>query len=906
MRKNLCVVCLKNPSDAVRGKLRRYLYELRANVFCGTISSGVREILWKKIKETNTNALIVYSSQSEQGFTYESTTKDTAGFEDFDGLLLPYIRSDGISVSDLYAKPSKKLIDHLMEAGVVAEALMRYGIGAPAIETMSERFTIPKDELISSIAWLCALHDIGKAHPGFQKSLAEAGSDAADACVKLMLAGNILPEDEKIRHERYSTEILRDWLVKSGFPAKGAAIYSDLILFHHQGKRTTRKISEGMPPKTEPGRWEAWVCVQQELIERISERWVFSEKLFSITGQSGINGFTYLILSIMVTTDWIVSGSRWEEIRRETTDLDTAAERFIQNNHLAHISIKDRLQNASWASVFSFDRNQLQEAVYGQKAEHSRLMLIESPCGCGKTEAALIAAIRQYGFKGGIYFAAPTTSTAKGLAKRMHDLAIKAGFDIPIPELDSSMVWSNDDMSRIPKELWTSKTRHQGLYPFAVGTVDQILKSVLSFRYSCIGLLGLSDKVVVIDEIHAYDAYMLKELETLIRWCRFFKVPVVLLSATLPTKTKKILFKAAGYSGTEISDAYPLVSTVEEKELTETEIAMPGRKIPVAVQRVKDIEETMMWEAKAFAEGCLALIAPTVDTAFHLYRRLQRETTDGEVFLYHGRDTIRHKAGKIEKLLKYCGKDRSGRPKKLIVVATSIIEQSLDVDFDKMITALAPDDLLIQRMGRLWRHSDIGTVREHSTISEPFVILCPEKYGNLGRIYEKNILSATEEVLQGLSGIDTIADVRRLIDAVYDNTEIESEFGKQIAAGRHVIESPTKDVVITTKGTDDAYHRFDPLIPKTRDESYPSETICILPELKEEYTYDEMQQIMQKNVISSVSLSRLKDFEAQRVDTGIKWLEDIAVFTAKDLCVDNGEYCMILTEDGLEFVKNTD
>ena len=905
MKRNLCTICLKNPSEEVRGKLRRYLYELRPNVFSGTISLRVRELLWEKIKEAGTDAFIVHSDQTEQGFTYKSTYQDLSGFEDLDGILLPFHHKTGIDVSDLYAKPSKKLIDHLMDAGEVSEALMRYGIGAPAIEVMSERFSIPKEDLIQSISWLCAVHDIGKAHPGFQKSLAESGSsDAADACMKLTLGGYILPEDEKIRHERYSAEIIRNYFLEEGYPSAGAKVYSDILLYHHQGKTEDRKICEGVFCYHPDGdRWKDWRVVHKEILGRVSDHWTFSDKMFSIVGHAGINGFTYLILSIMVTTDWVVSGAIWAAtLQANNYDIKSSARRFVEDHYLTHISIKDRFLDISWKGIFSFERNKLQEELYQADIEDSQLMLIECPCGYGKTEAALTAAIKLCKNKGGIYFAAPTTSTAKGLTKRLQKLAEKAGLDIPIPELDSSMIWSDDDMSRIPKELWTSKTRHQGLYPFAVGTVDQILKSVLEFRYSCIGLLGLSDKVVIIDEVHAYDAYMLKELECLVHWCRFLHVPIILLSATLPTKTKKILFKAAGCGNANISKAHPLVSLISNKMLIEKPIDMPGRIIPVSVVRTKDTEEYMIQEAVNFQKGCLALIQSTVDNAFCLYRRLQEEITDGIVLLYHGRDTVDHKTKKVKELLRLCGKDRSFRPEKLIVVATSIIEQSLDVDFDKMITVLAPDDLLIQRMGRVWRHPDAGTIREHMIILDPFVIVCPEKYDSLGRIYEKNILSATEEVLQGLTQINTVSDIRDLIDTVYDNAVIESEISKRIDASRHTIDGPAKDVAIITKGTDDAYQHFNPVIPRTRDESYPAQTICILPELKEEYSYEEMRQIMQNNVVPSVSTYKIEPFEKQKVETNIRWFDDIAVYISRDLCIDNGENVMRLTEDGLEFI----
>ncbi len=900
MKRNLCVLIYSNPEDETRGKTRRYLNELKPNVFAGRISRTVRDLLWKNIENNNIKAYMVYPDNNEQGFSYKSTM-DNDVFSDFDGILLPSKENSFINISDLYAKPSKQLIDHLLEAGYMAEGLLTYGIGSPFVKAMSERFDIPKEDIIQSICFLCALHDIGKAHPGFQKYLAEKGEgEASEAFIKLSLNGYIVPEDEHIRHERYSAEIVKDYLLDNGFSNTTADVFSSVIIYHHQGKSKTHKVNEDTYCFDKGNeRWTIWENTHKEIIDVISKHWTFSDKFESIIKENGINGFTYMILSIMVTSDWIVSGSKWDEINKGVLPVKDVVYQFLKDNYLLNIPLSDRFEGFKWETAFDFDRNKLQDIIYNSDRSFKQLTLIECPCGYGKTEAAIIAAIMYGVMKNGIYFAAPTTGTAKGLAKRIQEIAEKAGLDINIPELDSSMIWSDDDVNKILKELWTGMTRHHSLYPFAVGTVDQILKSILSFRYSCIGTLGLSGKAVIIDEVHAYDAYMLEELKQLIYWCRFLNVPVILLSATLPTKTKKELFKAAGYKGNEISNAYPLVSYVCEDKLIEKPIDVDGRELPVSFKHTDNIETDMYNEALSFNKGCLALIQPTVDDAFRLYRQLKKDITDGEVVLYIGRDTIEHKTEKVDKLLDLCGKDRNHRPDKLIIVATSIIEQSLDIDVDKMVTSVAPVDLLIQRMGRIWRHSDIGTVREKEKITDPFIILDPEKYRNLGRIYDKSVLSETEKVLNGITKINTVNDIRKLIDDVYDNADIEDEYIKKMSVGRNVLSSPVKNIIIITKRSEDAYNRFNPLIPHTRDDSYPSETICILTELKDDYTYEEMKKIMKNNVISSVGAYKLEEFEP--VETNIKWFKDIKVYVSPDLTIKGLTKQMILTEDGLEF-----
>ena len=103
LKKNLCVLLYKNPSDEVRGKTRRYLYEVKPNVFVGTVSPMVIETLWKIISEQNIDATIIYSDKNEQGFTSMST-HDSSVFADFDGILLPTSSKNILKFSNVFAK----------------------------------------------------------------------------------------------------------------------------------------------------------------------------------------------------------------------------------------------------------------------------------------------------------------------------------------------------------------------------------------------------------------------------------------------------------------------------------------------------------------------------------------------------------------------------------------------------------------------------------------------------------------------------------------------------------------------------------------------------------------------------------------------------------------------------------
>ena len=237
----------------------------------------------------------------------------------------------------------------------------------------------------------------------------------------------------------------------------------------------------------------------------------------------------------------------------------------------------------------------------------------------------------------------------------------------------------------------------------------------------------------------------------------------------------------------------------------------------------------------------------------------------------------------------------------MIVVATSIIEQSLDVDFDYMFTAIAPIDLLIQRLGRVHRHSDIGTIREHTKIDYPFTVVIPNNYGNIKRIYDEEILERTKNAIKEIGFIDTVESVRNLIDTVYNNYRPQGDRISAINASRNILSDPTKQSAIETEP--DNYAAFNTKMPQTREESYPTIDVIILNEqLPENYTFSDIRNIMLNNKVSSVPVYKNRHFLINHVETGIDYFDGCSVYISENLCVvgDDGTL-MKLTDDGLRF-----
>jgi CRISPR-associated endonuclease/helicase Cas3 len=288
----------------------------------------------------------------------------------------------------------------------------------------------------------------------------------------------------------------------------------------------------------------------------------------------------------------------------------------------------------------------------------------------------------------------------------------------------------SDDPSEITASAfcadWIARSNKQAfLAQMGAGTVDQALLAILPARHQALRLWGLVDKVLVIDEAHAYDAYMNKELETLLGFHAALGGSVIVLSATLPALKRHALIDAfrKGLGSEEpwssCKSAYPLVTIAAVRSVEEHPISLrESLAREVAVRRIGDLTEAHAAVFEAACKGAaVALIRNTVDEAVASHAELA-SAFDGETLLFHARFAMTDRLAIEERVL-----EKFGRAPKIarrgILVATQVIEQSLDLDFDLIVTDLAPIDLLIQRAGRLWRHMDQRPESARPRISEP-------------------------------------------------------------------------------------------------------------------------------------------------------------------------------------------
>lgn len=456
-------------------------------------------------------------------------------------------------------------------------------------------------------------------------------------------------------------------------------------------------------------------------------------------------------------------------------------------------------------------------AVPFGEAEGPEIAVVEAPMGLGKTEIALFLAAQalRHGTASGLYAALPTQATSNALYKRVEDVArrLKGDEDLALVLAHGAKNYFGDyralrertsrsfyDRSRRaergdpapPSEVvapsWVQPSKRALLAPLGLGTVDQALLGAMGVKHGFVRLFGLARKVVTLDEVHAYDVYMGALLEHLLAWLGALGAKVILLSATLPGGLRRRLLTAYGAAEPPNSDFYPqLLHGVGQKPISVLPDPAPeaARQTCVTVEAVEAPGDAgartaagVAWCREKVAQGgCIAWIRNTVREAQAAYEALRASGVD--VDLLHARFARYDRNRKEEALLERFGPPapvNPERPAARVVVATQVIEQSVDVDFDAMLSDLAPIDLLLQRAGRLHRHDRPGHRHGHDT---PVLgVLMPDAdarrrlgFGNSVYVYDADTLARSASLVLEHRTWELPAACRTLVAALYDQDE---------------------------------------------------------------------------------------------------------------------------------------
>ncbi len=684
------------------------------------------------------------------------------------------------------------LICHMADVAAVALAIWDRVLPSAARELLAERLGLDKDAARQWVAFTAGCHDLGKATRQFQGK----DRDHAQRLGPLGLRASTSQDPgHGLRTAGFLARALRDLRVPSALASQ-----LGLIAGGHHGRflicdEMTHLSDAALQERGMP----AWNQARKELMEDF--RSLF--RLDKVPRGELAPDAALLLAGLISVSDWI--GSIEERFAYAPHGPNDLAEYFNQAQQIAlRVIEEDRWlpQQVSRAGGFSQlfpalrDPRPLQRAVEELDPDFCPpgLVIIEAPMGEGKTEAALYLAHQweAAGFRG-MYVALPTQATANQLHGRVRhfleqrdrnaNLVLAHGGAWDQPRLLPSSVHSDEaataDLATVAAAEWFLGRKRALLAPYGVGTVDQALMAVLQVRHVFVRLFGLAAKPVIVDEVHAYDTYMTGLLERLLEWLGALRAPVILLSATLPATRRERLL-AAYRRGAGLMDHAPPAATYPRITWTSPAgsgaqgfAASPRSTRTLELKRIQDdVNELVRELEEALASGgCAAVICNTVRRAQEVCEALATTFEPGrELGLFHARFLEKDRRRIEQECLEQFGPPEFARdrPDRYVLVATQVIEQSLDVDFDVMVTELAPIDLLLQRSGRLQRH-------DRGDRTPVLRILWPEEdedgLPNFSpaqvAVYDPHILLRTWYVLRDCPSIHVPADIDELVNLVY-------------------------------------------------------------------------------------------------------------------------------------------
>jgi CRISPR-associated endonuclease/helicase Cas3 len=533
----------------------------------------------------------------------------------------------------------------------------------------------------------------------------------------------------------------------------------------------------GRPASSEVFGGNAWLTQRIQLIEHL--KLALNEDHFPEVKD---DLHAKLLAGLTTVSDWIGSGKLFDDPSQDWQPLIEQAVNeagFIAPKVITQLSFQD---------VFGFPPRQAQVQLF-EMANQTGVYVLEAPMGMGKTEAALYAAYRllEQNKATGIYFALPTQLTSEKIHERVADFLrkiLEPDSLHTLPLLVHGQAWLKQQMGEdaAPGGAWFSQGKKGILAPFAVGTIDQALMAVLHVKHGFVRTFALAGKVVILDEVHTYDAYTGTVMDELVDALKQLGCTVIILSATLTQARRQKLLK------TKVSsDAYPLISglatgqTLHESPVNITE----SRQVKISIQQDEKIaiEEALK---RAEAGQQVLWIENTVTEAQEKFTLLSARAFGMgiETGLLHSRFTPVHRQQNEERWVTLFGKagwdERQKRGR--ILVGTQVLEQSLDIDADFLVTRLAPTDMILQRLGRLWRHQNPHRqqeAKEEAWVIAPLLdeaIANPEQaFGTSAKVYAPYVLCRTLEVWQQQTKVSLPADIRSLIESTYrERSETEN------------------------------------------------------------------------------------------------------------------------------------
>ena len=721
----------------------------------------------------------------------------------------------------------KPVLHHLMD--VAAVALRWQQLNPTRLEREAALLEASPECLAKTTAFLAGVHDLGKFSRSFQAKVPELWPEQS------LGQSREVPDRP---HWRNTAILLRAEPIAQEFTSLFPNVPYDIppiiaaIAGHH-----------GRPPEgqdevnADPGKARRDQQLREECVDAAHTAFcilwnlINPSPLSSLEKQKQVAQWSWRLSGLVTLADWVGSDSDYFSFQSVDTRLEdywewalTRAKKALVSKGLLAQSPESRPSYDSFAPRAAARPRPMQKlAEEAPLKDGAQLFILEDTTGAGKTEAAIMLAARMMaaGKGEGLYFALPTMATANAMYGRLAGTYLKlfetsASEDLSLvlahgksnlSEAFRAIVNSTDMANGSQNETasafctqWIADNRKKAFYAdVGAGTIDQAFLSILPKKHLTLRQYGLAGRILIVDEAHCFDAYMGEELSALLELHAQNGGSAIVLSATLSLEQRRNMTEAFAkglglrdledLSDQLCSEAYPLLTSVALGSVQEGESGFDSAlRRSVMVERLSDRTTAEIRALSAAKKGAAVLvICNVVDEAIAVHESIANQVDHlDRVHLFHARFAQGDRQDIEEDVLRRFGRDadatdRAGR----ILVATQVVEQSLDLDFDLVISDLAPVDLIIQRAGRMWRHLD-KRPPESRPMERPYIfVVSPDPdqvedqnwlepvLGKAAFVYQHaGVMWRSAKSLFDAECIDTPGSFRPLIERVYANGDV--------------------------------------------------------------------------------------------------------------------------------------
>ncbi|QIB68679.1 CRISPR-associated helicase Cas3' [Aminipila butyrica] len=679
---------------------------------------------------------------------------------------------------------------------------------------------LEEDAGISLAAFVGLTHDLAKATPSF--SLRPSGNNQSTDLDKILTERLIRAGFTELGNWRTESSSKSPHALASQVLLNSYGVRADIasIIGGHHGRPVDDKKEIRQQLEAYTANYyqydhdgectEKWKQVQRKLFE-----WALEEAGYeSVDALPKVEQPAQALLQgLLIMADWIASNEEYfplfpidkEEEEAQEERLEYGWARWSKTYPWNPDYFGD--MEEQYSKRFQFHPREIQQAFFKaiDEAENPGIIVLEAPMGVGKTEAALLG-VEQMAEKAncsGMFFGLPTQATSDGIFLRIEEwiekIASETGDDKSIQLMHGKAQFNEafqnlknaeninveDRQGSVVINEWFTGRKTAILDDFVVGTVDQLLLAGLKQKHLALRHLGLSKKVIVIDEVHAYDAYMSAFLYRVVEWLGAYRIPVIILSATLPAVRRKELVETycqgmgvkrrniqADYSDWKTTEAYPLITYTDGDKVSQLRDFQVENIKEVKVALIDEDDFLTTIERVLSNGGIAGIIVNTVKRAQDLAEKLACVFGKENINVLHSSFLAPHRREKEKQLLNEIGKN-ANRPKLRIVIGTQVLEQSLDIDVDILFTDIAPIDLLFQRIGRLHRHME---TKRPEGLKEPVVYVMgirgmAEFEAGTRTIYGDYLLMRTQLLLP--EKLMLPGNISRLVQNVYSEEELD-------------------------------------------------------------------------------------------------------------------------------------